>query len=40
MENEEVRNCEQCKHFKNYKDDLFACEKWECEYEPKEGEAE
>lgn len=33
MDNEQVRDCENCRHYKNYKDDLYACEKWECDFE-------
>lgn len=34
----DVRDCGSCVHYKLYKDnDLYACEKWKCEYEKKEG---
>lgn len=41
MENNErvdVRNCVNCKHYKHYKEDIFACESWECKYEPRDKE--
>jgi len=31
------RNCEVCKHFVINADGLSGCEKWECKFEPKEG---
>lgn len=34
--NTEVRNCLGCRHYKNYKEDLYACEEWECNFEPRE----
>lgn len=42
MENNEkvdVRDCGSCVHYKLYKDnDLYACESWECKYEPRDKE--
>ena len=36
------RDCANCKHYKRYKnfydDDLYACESWECKYEPRDKE--
>lgn len=33
------RDCANCKHYKLYKDnDLYACESWECKYEPRDKE--
>lgn len=31
------RDCEHCVHYKEYKDGLYSCEKWECEYERREN---
>lgn len=41
MENDERandRDCETCIHKKEVKRDIFACEVWECKYEPKSKE--
>ena len=41
MENNErvdVRDCVNCKHYKHYKEDIFACESWACKYEPRDKE--
>ena len=41
MENNErvdVRDCVNCQHYKHYKEDIFACESWECKYEPRDKE--
>lgn len=38
---EDKRACEKCKHFITRDSKgvvLCGCEKWECEFEPKEGE--
>lgn len=32
------RDCANCKHYKHYKEDIFACESWECKYEPRDKE--
>ena len=35
------RDCENCKHHKEYQKNgmfIWACEKWECEFEEKEDE--
>lgn len=34
------RNCKECAHYKHYKDDIFSCESWECEFKPRETEEE
>lgn len=41
MTNEEVRDCENCKHYVLHDKTvnlppIYACEEWECEFEPKE----
>lgn len=28
-----MRDCLHCIHYKHYKDDIFACESWECNFE-------
>lgn len=41
MENDERandRDCETCIHKKEVKRDIFACEVWECKYEPRDKE--
>ena len=41
MENDERandRDCETCIHKKEVKRDIFACESWECKYEPRDKE--
>lgn len=34
---EQIRDCEHCVHYKEYKPGMYACEKWECEYERREN---
>lgn len=34
------RDCIHCVHYKHLKDDIFSCEKWECEYERREEDGE
>lgn len=29
------RNCNECAHYKPYKEDMFACESWSCEFKPR-----
>jgi hypothetical protein len=41
MTNEDIRDCENCKHYVLHDKTvnlppIYACEKWECEFEPKE----
>ena len=33
----EIRDCVNCVHYKHLRDDVFSCEKWECEYERREN---
>ena len=35
---DEVRNCLGCEHYKHYKEDIFSCESWECNYKPRKTE--
>jgi hypothetical protein len=44
MTNENIRDCENCKHYVLHDKTvnlppIHACEKWECKFEPKEDEA-
>lgn len=44
MTNENIRDCKNCKHYVLHDKTvnlppIYACEKWECEFEPKEDEA-
>ncbi len=35
---EQIRDCEHCDHYKEYKPGMYACEKWECEFKRREGD--
>lgn len=29
------RKCKICEHYKPYKEDMYACESWNCEFKPR-----
>jgi len=35
-----VRDCENCKHYKKMDNDMYYCHSWECDYKPKSYPAE